>query len=94
MFAYIAAYNAASGAGYIDWRAPNVREVQCLLDMEAPSAIPNSVAFPDFTTGMAFYTSTTESNASGNACILNSTTNGRFSGGGKAGAYLIMLVRG
>lgn len=46
IFPYIAAANAAGLAGYADWRGPNDEELASLRNMEAPSAIPDAVAFP------------------------------------------------
>jgi hypothetical protein len=46
IFNYAAGANLAGLAGYTDWRNPDDVELKALMDMEAPTAYPNAVAFP------------------------------------------------
>ena len=46
IFAYCAAANAASLAGYTDWRVPNIEESLNLRIFEAPAVSVDSTAFP------------------------------------------------
>jgi hypothetical protein len=59
IFPYVAAANAASLAGWTDWRIPSSNELESLVDFEAPSAYPNSTAFPSFPAGAVLWSSTT-----------------------------------
>jgi hypothetical protein len=56
-----AACNAGTGyAGYTDWRLPNVREIQSLIDYERISpALPSGHPFTSVLTNATYYTSTT-----------------------------------
>lgn len=62
IFPYATAANAANLGGYNDWRIPNEMELLSLRKMEAPSAIPDTTAFPGFPS------------VSGNAAVWTSTT--------------------
>lgn len=91
IFAYAAAANTASLAGYSDWRVPNVFELLSIMDEEAANGLPDSTAFPSFPLTILSAT-TTPSNTS-NAQLAN------FNAGGvgnqsKTLTANVLLVRG
>lgn len=59
VFSYCAAANAASFAGYTDWRIPTDTALFSLRDMEQPSAAPDAVAFPSWPTAAGDVVSST-----------------------------------
>jgi hypothetical protein len=58
IYSYAAAHNVASYAGYTDWRVANMTELLSLCDMEAPTAMPNAVAFPNWSVADYYHAST------------------------------------
>lgn len=93
IFAYAAAANTASLAGYSDWRVPNIYELYSLCEFEATTAAPDATAFPSFSTVSNYYSATTGPNLTTSAMYL------QFSGGqiarqDKALTGLVLLVRG
>jgi hypothetical protein len=66
VYAYCGAANAASFGGYTDWRNPSDVELQSLKDMEALTAVPDAVAFPNWSTDYIF-SSTTRPSSTANA---------------------------
>ena len=92
IFPYAAAANAASLAGYTDWRIPNIYELSSIHDYQAATAIPDSSAFPSFPLS-AVYTSTTRPDSTTRALCIDGT-NGLSSGSLKTDTKLALLVRG
>ncbi len=92
IFPYADAANAASLAGYTDWRVPNGKELESLLDAEAPTGSPDAVAFPSFTVGS--WSSTTQPNNTANA-QSQYLAGGRITETAKDSATMrLLLVRG
>ena len=91
IYEYAAAANAASLAGYTDWRVPNIFSLFTLSDMEAPTGHPDATAFPTFINQV--WSSST---------VPNNTTlayNTAFSTGiiqqpAKTSQFVVRLVRG
>lgn len=92
IFPYVAAANAASLAGYSDWRIPNDLELFSLRDMEAGNAVPDATAFPVWT-ATNVWSSTTQPNVTTNAIQLSFLTGGA-GGNAKTNNFLCALVRG
>ena len=91
IFDYCAAANAASLAGYTDWRVCNLFELYSIIDNEAADSLPDSTAFPSF--NYTCWTSTTQTKNTANAYIIDSTSS--LTGGVvKTAAYFVVLVRG
>ncbi len=63
IFQWAAAANAASLAGYSDWRVPNVFEAASLMSLESPNALPDSTAFPSWPAGNMWSSTTVANNA-------------------------------
>lgn len=59
IFTYCAAANAASLAGYSDWRVANEVELLNLRNVEVATAAPDAVAFPTWPTSAGIVSSTT-----------------------------------
>jgi len=59
IFAYCGAANAASFGGYTNWRIPNDIELVSIRDMEAPTGVPNAVAFPNWSAAGSYIWSST-----------------------------------
>ena len=93
IFTYLDAANLAKVAGYSDWRIPNVYELQSLLNYEAPSAKPDTTAFPVWPDATAFWSSTTEP-ASTTQAIRLVYVNAYISATNKQTAHYVALVRG
>ena len=93
IFAYCAAANVAELGGYDDWRIPNDLELKNLCNMEAPNALPDSTAFPGWSTANYYWSSTTLPNNTSTAMHVI-FYNGHVSNATKAAAYFASLVRG
>jgi hypothetical protein len=91
IFPYCAAANAAGLAGYADWRVPNINSIINLLDYEAPTALPDEIAFPTMPTNL--WCSTTRPNSTANSltCVL---ATGSFNTQSKTTVDFCILVRG
>jgi len=60
IYNYAAGANQAPGlGGYSDWQIPNIRELGSIQDEEAPTAMPDAVAFPGWPAAPGTWTSTT-----------------------------------
>lgn len=94
IFAYAAAANTASLAGYTDWRVPNAYEQFSLSDAEA--SVPDATAFPGAGSGDLLYTSTTYSpGSSTEARLVNwGGADNPVGFSTKTVARVVMLVRG
>lgn len=93
IFAYAAAANTASLAGYTDWRVANIFELFNLCDYSIANRTPDATAFPSWdspvwssTTWGALTTSAAALRTTGSANSVLDVT--------KATAYLALLVRG
>ena len=91
VFAFCAAANAANLGNYNDWRVPNVFELASLIDYEPPNGTPDAIAFPGWTTGNV-WTSTTAPDSSIAAKYIIFAT-GSISGAQKITNYFCALVR-
>ena len=58
-FGEIAAMNAANYAGHSDWRLPNVKEMQSIVDYSQQNPAINGTYFPNTDTNNYYWTSTT-----------------------------------
>jgi hypothetical protein len=95
IFAYAAAANVASLAGYTDWYVPDDNQLKSLADMETPSGAPDSVAFPSYPGSTNYiHASTTEPDNPVTSSMHYRATNGFIAGGLKTTAYYCHLVRG
>jgi hypothetical protein len=93
IFAYVAACNAASLAGYTDWRIPYDLELANIRDMEAPTAAPNAAAFPSWPTDDYVWSATTYPTFTSNALVV-SFGSGGISSNIKSTTYYVALLRG
>ena len=64
---YAAGARLGGLAGHTDWRNPNVEELRRLINHEAPSGIPDAVAFPGWNAALRYWTSTTRPDGAGDA---------------------------
>ncbi len=93
IYAYVAAVNAAKLGGYSDWRIPDDVELASVRDMEAPTGVPDSTAFPGWPTVESFWASTTLPSTTTSAMLVGFIT-GTLGSGGKTTVRLVPLVRG
>lgn len=63
IFPYVAAANAAALAGYSDWRIPNVRECEDLMDYDITTTMPPIALFPNLPVTDRYWSSTTRPGA-------------------------------
>jgi hypothetical protein len=73
IFTYVAAMNAASFAGYSDWRIPYDLELAALRDMEVATAAPNATAFPSWPADYVWSSTTYPTNTTYAMHVLFST---------------------
>ncbi len=89
-FAYCAAANAASVAGYTDWRIMGLLAAGSLLDGEAPNALPDPVAFPSWPNNVW----TSQSFTSSSLQAMYITQSGLLANAVKTSVLPAALVRG
>lgn len=92
IFSYAAAANSIVYVGYSDWRIPNIPEWITLWDYEAPSAAPNTIAFPNWP-GDGWWTATTRPSTTTNAMFADDQAGG-VNIAIKTGLTGVELVRG
>jgi Protein of unknown function (DUF1566) len=86
--AWIAAINAAGLGGYTDWRVPNVKELQSIVDYSKPFPGPTvASSFPGVTGADDYWSSTT---LAGNSIYVRSVN---FGDGGVNGDVKNFLLR-
>lgn len=91
LFTYVAAVNAASYAGYTDWRIPSMKEIMDIMDYEAPTTVPDPTAFPSFP---SVFLSTSQTAPNATTFMLQiSTVSGQVSAVLKTGSLATMIVR-
>lgn len=92
-FEYSALANAANLGGHNDWRVPNFFEILTLCNMEQPTAHPDSVSFPNWSSWAKFLTSTTVPNNTSRAHIAYFAAGGTYT---QDKTYIehVLLVRG
>jgi len=93
IFTYVAAANAAKLAGYSDWRIPNAHELNSLFQIEAPAALPDTTAFPTFTSSIVLWSATTRTDDTTNA-MSPEFLRGRHALNLKTSTQYLLLVRG
>lgn len=71
VFSLAAAANQAALGGYSDWRVPNDLELKALCDMEQPNALPDSTAFPGWSTADYYWSATTRPTNTSNAMLVH-----------------------
>jgi hypothetical protein len=91
-FTFCAAANLAVVGGYSDWRVPNDVSLLSLRDMEAPSAVPDTTAFPGWPADFVNSSTTRANSTTGGMPIL--FTSGAISQQLKTVAFATALVRG
>ncbi len=91
IYEYAAAANAASLAGYTDWRVPNIFSLFLLSDLEAPTGHPDATAFPTFINQV--WSSSTVPNNTASAYNVAFTT-GIPQQVPKTNTYVVRLLRG
>ncbi len=93
IFQWAAAANVAELGGYSDWRIPNDIELLNLRNMEAPTAAPDSTAFPGWPTLVYMWSSTSVPNSAAKAVsvIFGGGTTNFYT---KSNVYYTALVRG
>lgn len=93
LFAYISAANIAMLSGYSNWRTPNAEEAISIMDYEAPTAAPDSVAFPSWPISDYFNTASTRPGQIANAVLANYSSGNIGNSGDKTTPYFCALVR-
>ena len=93
IFQFCAECNAASLGGYSDWRVSNMTELYSILDNEAATSLPDSTAFPAWTSSF-IYTSSTKTSNTLSALFIDINTYQSSSGTKTTAAYQCALVRG
>ena len=93
IFAYAAAANAAALGGYTDWKVPDDIDLVTIRDMEQPTAVPNSAAFPSWATDDYIWSATTYPYNTGNAMVVHFYF-GNMSNDIKTASYYAVLLRG
>lgn len=93
IFAYATAANAASLAGFTDWRVANLTELLSLVNWEEVSGSPDATAFPSWpTTGIVWSSGTYKPNTTeANAFSFASSWHADIS---KTATQYCLLVRG
>jgi len=91
IFDYCAQANAVGLAGHSDWRVANLFELMSLCNFQPPTAVPDAVAFPGWTTDPVWTATVTPNN-------VNQRKYLRFSNGASGDAltttaYYCALVR-
>ena len=96
VYAYIAACNAVSYAGYADWRLPSPPEFWSLCDLEAATAAPDSTAFPNWPVSARLWATTSRPAATGSAMDVEYTNGvvGSSSNTAKTNSHFLGFVRG
>ena len=92
VFTYAAAANMALLAGHNDWRVVNYFELVSQLIYQAPSALPDSTAFPAFPSGVVPTTSTTQATNTSNP-MSKISNSGTDSVQAKTATFRVLLVR-
>ncbi|MBT4286834.1 MAG: DUF1566 domain-containing protein [Deltaproteobacteria bacterium] len=75
-----------------DWRLPNIRELESIVNASTSSPAINSTYFPN-TNSSTYWSSTPNAPNSGHAWFV-SFSDGRVSYSGKSGSYYVRCVRG
>jgi len=93
IFTYCAAANAALLAGYSDWRVPNDFELASLRVMEAPSSMPDALAFPGWPGGSYIWSATMCPGFPDRPMFMHNSL-GSIEYAHWSGNYFVALVRG
>lgn len=93
IFQYCAFCNAVSLGGFNDWRIPNFFEALNLYDNEPITSMPDSTAFPTWTTLPCWVSSALASSPTRKVSI-NYSNGGITNNIGTSGANIAILVRG
>ena len=83
--------NTANYKGHNDWRVPNNRELESIVNLSAVRPAIDTAAFPG-TPPDWFWSSTTYTPVPSNAWVVN-FGNGGTSAGGKSNSFYVRLVR-
>lgn len=94
IFPYCAAANAASLGGHADWRVPNIYEIFLLTNSGGVSPIPNTTAFPSFSTAATYASSTTLANPDTSYSMSVDFFLGEVRYAVKTTSYFVLLLRG
>jgi hypothetical protein len=92
IFPYCAAANAGTLAGYTDWYVPNKGQLMSLVDYEASTAYPDTVAFPAWAANP--WCSTTAPSTVANSYLVYFFSNGALVSTVKTTNSNAVLVRG